>query len=182
MSEWPSVTVSESGAAREAGRGAAAGAAVRRRPQPRHAVRGVLPRRERARRTRVLGLPHRPAGQAGQHTHTHTHTHTPLTHAHRALHFIAVRLLSSRSREGASLALAPPPCMCGGVYLTLPSLRRVNGPRPRVLLPGGAAVVQLQLSRAVCVELYAACRPMGRVVLREGGKTLAAGTITAVLA
>ncbi|EOD32820.1 hypothetical protein EMIHUDRAFT_230439 [Emiliania huxleyi CCMP1516] len=59
---------------------------------------------------------------------------------------------------------------------------RVNGPRPRVLLPGGAAVVQLQLSRAVCVELYAACRPMGRVVLREGGKTLAAGTITAVLA
>jgi len=60
--------------------------------------------------------------------------------------------------------------------------RRVNGPRPRVLLPGGAAVVQLQLSRAVCVELYAACRPMGRVVLREGGKTLAAGTITAVLA
>ena len=30
------------------------------------------------------------------HTRTHTHTHTPLTHAHRALHFIAVRLLSSR--------------------------------------------------------------------------------------
>jgi len=56
-----------------------------------------------------------------------------------------------------------------------------TGPRPRALATGGSAVVELELQRAVCAELYSACKLMGRVVLREGGKTIAAGIITAIL-
>ena len=58
---------------------------------------------------------------------------------------------------------------------------RRAGPRPRALSPGDTALVQLTLERAICLELYRDCRSMGRVVLRDGGKTLAAGVVTAIL-
>ena len=53
--------------------------------------------------------------------------------------------------------------------------------RPRWLGGGCAAVVQLQLDRQVCVELHEACRQLGRVVLRAGGVTVAAGVVTRVV-
>lgn len=59
--------------------------------------------------------------------------------------------------------------------------QRSPGPRPRALAPGMSAVVVLEVRRALCVELYCDCRPMGRVVLRDAGKTIAAGVISAIL-
>ncbi|KAL1498509.1 hypothetical protein AB1Y20_013832 [Prymnesium parvum] len=53
--------------------------------------------------------------------------------------------------------------------------------RPRSLLGGTAAVVQLDLERSICVELHNDCRQLGRLVLREAGRTLAAGVVTAII-
>ena len=58
--------------------------------------------------------------------------------------------------------------------------RRAAG-RPRALLPGSGAVVKLALERPICVERHVDCRPLGKFVLREGGRTLAVGVITALL-
>jgi elongation factor 1 alpha-like protein len=52
--------------------------------------------------------------------------------------------------------------------------------RPRCLLRGQAAVVEVTPARAVCLEEYAACAALGRVALREGGRTIAVGVVTAV--
>eukprot|EP00966_Prymnesium_polylepis_P291970 6742956-Prymnesium_polylepis.1 len=51
--------------------------------------------------------------------------------------------------------------------------------KPRALLPGSGAVVQLELERPVAIEKAEDVRQMGRVVLREAGATLAAGVVTA---
>ena len=49
------------------------------------------------------------------------------------------------------------------------------------MLPAqSAALVLLELERPVCAQLAAECKHMGRLVLREAGKTLAAGIVTAV--
>lgn len=58
--------------------------------------------------------------------------------------------------------------------------QRSAGPGPRALAPGMSAVAVLEVQRSVCVELFSECRPMGRVVLRVAGQTIAAGVITAV--
>lgn len=53
--------------------------------------------------------------------------------------------------------------------------------RPRVLTRGQSAVIEVTALRATCFEPYADCRSLGRIVLREGGQTLAVGIVTAVL-
>ena len=53
--------------------------------------------------------------------------------------------------------------------------------KPRVLTKGQSAVVEVTVTRPTCLELYAECRALGRLVLREGGQTLAVGIITAIL-
>jgi elongation factor 1 alpha-like protein len=53
--------------------------------------------------------------------------------------------------------------------------------RPRCLTRGQTAVVVIvPVSRAVCVETYAEVKALGRIALREGGKTLGVGIVTAV--
>ena len=42
------------------------------------------------------------------------------------------------------------------------------------------AVIELQTARPVCIELFKDNRVLGRVMLRYGGKTIAAGVITEV--
>lgn len=54
--------------------------------------------------------------------------------------------------------------------------------RPRVLLAGQTAVVQVTAARAMCLQLYADCRPLGRVILRDSGRTIAVGVLTSILA
>ena len=101
-----------------------------------------LLRNRRAAARDVLHLPQRavggggPAGRGAPHAHTHTHTHTH-THAHTHTHThtphtahprapgLALSMPRGSCRldvesRGASLALAPPPRVCGEVYLTLP--------------------------------------------------------------
>ena len=58
---------------------------------------------------------------------------------------------------------------------------KVDGPPPRALCSNGAAALVLRLERPACLELFADCRSMGRLVLREAGRTLAAGVVTALL-
>jgi elongation factor 1 alpha-like protein len=50
--------------------------------------------------------------------------------------------------------------------------------KPRCLLPGQSAVIQVTASRAMCLEQYAECRALGRVALRDGGRTVAVGVVT----
>ena len=53
--------------------------------------------------------------------------------------------------------------------------------RPRFLVAQSAAVVQLRFESPICLQPHAVCRGLGRLVLREAGRTLAAGIVTAIL-
>lgn len=52
--------------------------------------------------------------------------------------------------------------------------------KPRCLLKGQTAVVEVTPSRPICLEDYSDYRALGRVALREGGRTVAVGIITAL--
>nr|WRK57540.1 Hbs1 protein [Recilia dorsalis] len=52
--------------------------------------------------------------------------------------------------------------------------------RPRCLTKNSSALVVLETSRPVCVELYRDVKELGRFMLRVGGATIAAGLITKV--
>ncbi|XP_050693971.1 protein HBS1-like [Eriocheir sinensis] len=54
--------------------------------------------------------------------------------------------------------------------------------RPRALPKNSAALVELELSRSLCLELFRDFREMGRFMLRAGGSTVAAGLVTKILA
>lgn len=43
-----------------------------------------------------------------------------------------------------------------------------------------SAVVEIELSAPVCLELYRDCRDLGRFMLRHAGATIAAGLVTEV--
>lgn len=60
---------------------------------------------------------------------------------------------------------------------------RVVAPTPpRAVCSNAGAALRLRLERPGCFELYSACRPMGRAVLREAGRTIAYGIVTALVA
>ena len=42
------------------------------------------------------------------------------------------------------------------------------------------AVIQLEVQRPVCLELYQDCKDLGRFMLRSKGNTIAAGMVTKV--
>ena len=50
----------------------------------------------------------------------------------------------------------------------------------RCLTKNSTAVIQLDISRPLCMELYQDCRELGRFMLRSGGTTIAAGVVTKV--
>jgi elongation factor 1 alpha-like protein len=52
--------------------------------------------------------------------------------------------------------------------------------RPRCLARNSNAVVELQTSHPICIELYKDIRELGRFMLRAGGVTIAAGLVTQV--
>ena len=52
--------------------------------------------------------------------------------------------------------------------------------RPRCLLKGQSAVVEVTPSRPKCLEDYGSDRALGRVALLDGGRTIAVGIISAV--
>lgn len=53
--------------------------------------------------------------------------------------------------------------------------------RPRCILKGQAAVVEVSVGEGVCLDTYGECRGTGRVVLRDAGRTVLAGVVTEVL-
>lgn len=53
--------------------------------------------------------------------------------------------------------------------------------RPRVLLKGQSAEIEVTANRPMCLEMYSDCRALGRIVLRDGGQTLAVGIVTKIV-
>uniref|UniRef100_A0A8C4QLD9 HBS1-like translational GTPase n=1 Tax=Eptatretus burgeri TaxID=7764 RepID=A0A8C4QLD9_EPTBU len=52
--------------------------------------------------------------------------------------------------------------------------------KPKCLLKGQNAIVELQTQRPICIELYKDFRELGRFMLRYGGLTVAAGVVTEI--
>lgn len=52
--------------------------------------------------------------------------------------------------------------------------------RPRCLLKNSSAMVIIETSKPVCIELYRDMKELGRFMLRVSGVTIAAGVITKV--
>ncbi|XP_034254851.1 HBS1-like protein isoform X2 [Thrips palmi] len=52
--------------------------------------------------------------------------------------------------------------------------------KPRCLIGNSIALVELEVSRPICLELYSDIKELGRVMLRVGGVTIAAGLVTKV--
>lgn len=52
---------------------------------------------------------------------------------------------------------------------------------PRCLTNNSCAVVEIETSRPICVEKYSKFKELGRVMLRVGGATIAAGLITKIM-
>lgn len=50
----------------------------------------------------------------------------------------------------------------------------------RYLSKNCSAVIQVEVARPVCLECYQDCKELGRITLREGGNTIAAGLVTKV--
>ena len=52
--------------------------------------------------------------------------------------------------------------------------------RPRCLTKQTSGLVEIEISRPICMELYKDYRELGRFMLRAGGSTIAAGLVTKV--
>ena len=53
--------------------------------------------------------------------------------------------------------------------------------KPRCLTGNQSAVVELSICRPIPLELYKTYRELGRIMLRSGGHTVAAGMVTEIL-
>lgn len=51
---------------------------------------------------------------------------------------------------------------------------------PRMIKKNTHALIKINLSRPICIEVYSDIRQLGRVMLRSGGTTIAAGLVTKV--
>lgn len=52
--------------------------------------------------------------------------------------------------------------------------------KPRCLVKNSSAVIELEINRPVCIELYKDYKDLGRFMLRYGGSTIAAGLVTEI--
>jgi len=91
--------------------------------------------------------------------------------------------------KGAACALHAHVSSCEARIETLtalldPRTGEVTKARPRCLTKGVTAVVEVAVAgkRSVCCEEYGDLRPLGRIALRDGGRTLAVGVINRLLA
>lgn len=62
-----------------------------------------------------------------------------------------------------------------------PKSGEVAKARPRCLIKGQTAMVEVTLDRSMCLEEFKDYKALGRVALRDGGKTVAVGIVTQVL-
>jgi elongation factor 1 alpha-like protein len=82
-------------------------------------------------------------------------------------------LHSHVTSEGASLVKL--------IALLDRSTGAVQKKRPRILLERCAALVEIALARPICLELYSAHPQLGRFILRDAGRTVAAGICVEIL-
>lgn len=61
-----------------------------------------------------------------------------------------------------------------------PKTGEVMKARPRALAKGQTAVLEVTLNRQLCLELYTDYRALGRVAIRDGGRTIAVGVVTSL--
>ncbi|KAF5841984.1 translation elongation factor EF1A/initiation factor IF2gamma [Dunaliella salina] len=67
------------------------------------------------------------------------------------------------------------------IALMSPKTGEVTKTKPRCLLRGQTAMVEVTCHRGLCIEEYSDLKPLGRVALRDGGRTLAVGVVTRLL-
>eukprot|EP00798_Chlamydomonas_sp_ICE-L_P032723 gene32723-3607_t len=84
-----------------------------------------------------------------------------------------VTLHAHTSREAGHIS--------GVVSLVDPKTGETTKMKPRCILKGQTAVVEITPARPMCLEEYSDYKALGRVALREGGKTIAVGIITRLL-
>ncbi|GBM49231.1 HBS1-like protein [Araneus ventricosus] len=53
--------------------------------------------------------------------------------------------------------------------------------KPRCLTKNSSAVVEIEINRPICIELFKEFKDLGRFMLRSGGSTIAAGLVTNIL-
>lgn len=53
--------------------------------------------------------------------------------------------------------------------------------KPRCLVKNSSAIVEIELERSMCVELYSEYKDLGRFMLRNGGHTIAAGVVEEIV-
>ena len=61
-----------------------------------------------------------------------------------------------------------------------PKTGEVMKARPRALIKGQTAVVEVACNRQLCLELYTDFRVLGRIAIRDGGRTIAVGIVTSL--
>lgn len=66
------------------------------------------------------------------------------------------------------------------IALVNPKSGEITRERPRCLMKGQAAMVEIIPALPMPVEMFSSCQALGRVALRDAGRTLAVGTITKV--
>ena len=57
---------------------------------------------------------------------------------------------------------------------------KINVSHSRCLTKNSNAVIEIELSRPICIELYKDYKDLGRFMLRYSGSTIAAGLVTEV--
>ena len=53
--------------------------------------------------------------------------------------------------------------------------------KPRCLLKGQTALIEVACARSMVLEAFSSFKALGRIALREGGKTIAVGIVTQIL-
>eukprot|EP00890_Picochlorum_soloecismus_P003749 jgi/Picsp_1/4375/NSC_01881-R1_translation elongation factor 2ef1a eif-2-gamma len=66
------------------------------------------------------------------------------------------------------------------VSIVDPKSGQVMKDKPRCLLKGQGAVIEITPNTPMPVETFDSCGALGRIALRDGGRTLAVGTILKV--
>lgn len=54
--------------------------------------------------------------------------------------------------------------------------------KPRCLFKNSQGVIEMEVNRPICIELYKEFKDLGRFMIRSGGTTIAAGFVTKVIA
>ncbi|XP_019867339.1 protein HBS1 [Aethina tumida] len=78
-------------------------------------------------------------------------------------------------------SLVEPVVICKLISQLNKSTGEILKKHPRFLGNNTSALVEIQVSRPIALELYSECKELGRIMLRQGGVTIAAGLITKII-